>query len=167
MKSVSRPNHEFVRQRKTGYRLVETCHTVNRPRRYRDVGMDEIFSRFWENIADRLHGPLAFRLILQPVIAMFFATRDGYRDAVAKRPPYFWALFTDPAHRRELLAEGWKAVVRVYVFALIIDGVYQVIVFRWIYPVEALVVAFLLAFLPYLLIRGPINRGVRRYVKGP
>ncbi len=128
--------------------------------------MDEIFSRFWENLADRLHGPLTFRLILQPIMALSFAVRDGYRDALAGRPPYFWAVFTDPHHRRSLLAEGWKAVVRVYVLALIIDGVYQVMVFRWIYPIEALVVAFLLAFLPYLLTRGPVNRIVRLYVRG-
>ncbi|WP_303902439.1 hypothetical protein [Thiohalomonas denitrificans] len=127
--------------------------------------MDEIFSRFWENLADRIHGPLTFRLILQPIMALSFAIRDGYRDARARRPPYFWAVFTDPGHRRSLLAEGWKAVARVYVFALIIDGVYQVIVFRWFYPIEALVVAFLLAFVPYLLIRGPVNRSLRRYVR--
>jgi len=31
-------------------------------------------------------------------------------------------------------------------------------VFRWIYPLEVLLVAFLLACVPYLLIRGPVNR---------
>jgi hypothetical protein len=43
------------------------------------------------------------------------------------------------------------------------DLVYQIIVFRRIYPVEALLVAAMLTFIPYLLIRGPVNRIARRF----
>lgn len=125
--------------------------------------MDEQLLRLWENLTGRLHGPLTFRLILQPVMAMFFAIRDGRRDAREGRVPYFWAIFTNPGHRTELLREGWKAVARVFLLAVAIDAVYQLIVFRWFYPGEALIVAFLLAFLPYLLLRGPVNRIVRRW----
>jgi hypothetical protein len=45
--------------------------------------------------------------------------------------------------------------------AVLIDAVYQYIQLSWFYPGEALIVAFVLAFLPYLLIRGPINRLAR------
>ena len=45
--------------------------------------------------------------------------------------------------------------------AIVIDVVYQFIVFRWFYPGEALVVAFVLAIVPYLLVRGPVNRIAR------
>ena len=45
--------------------------------------------------------------------------------------------------------------------AIAIDIVYQWIVFRWIHPVGLLTVAFFLACVPYLLIRGPVNRLVR------
>ena len=38
------------------------------------------------------------------------------------------------------------------------DAIYQFMVLRWIYPGEALVTAFVLAVLPYLLIRGPAAR---------
>ena len=58
--------------------------------------MDDMWIRFWGNLADRLHGPLTFRLILQPVVAILFAFRDGYHDARAGSVPYFWALFTQP-----------------------------------------------------------------------
>jgi hypothetical protein len=37
---------------------------------------------------------------------------------------------------------------------------------RWFYPLEALMVAAILAVLPYLLIRGPLNRVVRRWQRG-
>jgi hypothetical protein len=49
-------------------------------------------------------------------------------------------------------------VAKVFVVAVLIDIAYQWIVFRWVYPLEALVVAFLLACVPYLLVRGPANR---------
>jgi len=32
------------------------------------------------------------------------------------------------------------------------------IVFKWVYPLQSLVVAVLLAFVPYVLIRGPVTR---------
>jgi len=41
------------------------------------------------------------------------------------------------------------------------DVIYQYLVFRWFYPGEAVIVAFVLAFVPYLLIRGPVNRIAR------
>jgi hypothetical protein len=123
--------------------------------------MEELLTRMWENLAGRIDGPLKFRLILQPAMATFFAIRDGLKDAREGRPPYFWALFTQRGHRAELLREGWKAVAKVFTIATLIDVVYQLIVLRWIYPGEALIVAFILAFLPYLLIRGPLNRLMR------
>ena len=123
--------------------------------------MEEMLARAWENLAARVGGPLSFRLILQPMMATFFAIRDGRKDAREGRPPYFWALFTQPGRRAELLRDGWKAVAKVFIIATVIDAVYQVIVLRWVYPGEALIVAFILACLPYLLIRGPLNRLMR------
>ena len=120
--------------------------------------MDEMLARFWEHLGDRIGGPLTFRLILQPVMAGLLAVRAGLADARAGRPPYFWTILTDPAHRRDLLREGWKAVAKVFILAVAIDVAYELIVFRRIYPGEVLLVAFLLACVPYLLIRGPVNR---------
>jgi len=105
---------------------------------------------------------MKFRLILQPTIAVVFAIRAGLKDAREKKAAYFWAIVSDPSHRSELLREGWKAVFKVFVLAIVLDGVYQYLVFRWFYLGEALIVAFALAFIPYLLIRGPVNRVARR-----
>jgi hypothetical protein len=118
-------------------------------------------TRMIENLANRVTGPLNFRLIFQPGMALFFAFRDGARDAREGTPPYFWRLFAQPEHRREWLHSGWKSIGRVFLLAVIIDAVYQFIELRWFYPGEALVVAFVLACVPYILIRGPINRLVR------
>ena len=123
--------------------------------------MEDLLTRFWENLVGRIGGTMSFRLILQPAVAIFFAIRDGRKDARDGRPPYFWTIFSDPAHRRDLLREGWKAVSKVFIVAVVIDVIYQYLVFRWFYPGEALIVAFVLAFVPYLLIRGPVNRIAR------
>jgi len=60
------------------------------------------------------------------------------------------------------LREGWKAVSRVFILAVVMDVIYQYLVYRWFYPGEALIVAFILACVPYLFIRGPVDRIVRR-----
>jgi hypothetical protein len=112
---------------------------------------------FWEDLIGRLGGPITFRLILQPSIAVILAIRDGVKDAKAGRPLYFWSLFTHPTERRQLLKDGWNSVGFVFVFSIVIDGVYQFIVFRWFYPGEALTVAIVLAIVPYLQIRGLAN----------
>ena len=48
---------------------------------------------------------------------------------------------------------------------IVIDGVYQFIVFRWFYPGEALTVAIVLAIVPYLQIRGLANSIARDSIK--
>jgi hypothetical protein len=123
--------------------------------------MEEQLTRAWENLIGRADGPLTFRVLLQPAMALFFGIGDGLMVARASRPAYLWTIFTEPAERGYLLHEGWKAMAQVFVVALIIDGVYQFMVFRWFYPGEAVITAFVLAFVPYLLIRGPVNRIAR------
>ena len=125
--------------------------------------MESIFTRFFEHLVGRadLDAPMKFRLILQPVMAAIVAIRSGLKDAKAGKPPYFWALFTDPAHRATMLRDGWKSIGRIFILGIIMDVVYQIIVFRRFYPVEALVVAAILAIVPYLLIRGPVTRIAR------
>ena len=126
--------------------------------------MEELFTRFWNEMIGRIGGPMSFRLLLQPAMAMIFAIRDGLIDARERRPAYFYSLFTDPANRRSRLRDAFKAVSRIFTFAIIMDLIYQVIVLRWFYPLQALIVAFVLAFLPYILLRGPVNR-IARFLK--
>jgi hypothetical protein len=120
--------------------------------------MEEWLSRFIQNFGDRLTGPLHFRFLLQPLMAAILAIRAGLHDARDGRPPYFWAIFTEPARRKELLREGWQAIAKVFTVAVIMDVIYQLIELRWVYVLEAAVTAVLLAIVPYLLLRGPVNR---------
>jgi hypothetical protein len=125
--------------------------------------LEELLRRIWEHLIGRVNGPFAFRFVIQPAVAALLAVRAGLKDARAGRPPYAWALLTDSAHRKELLLEGWKDLANVFGTAIVIDLVYQIIRHRWIYPGETLIVATVLAFLPYPWIRGLVNRIARRW----
>ena len=126
--------------------------------------MNEELTRWWQEIAARPEGPLAFRFYLQPIIASLLAIRDGRRDAVAGRPAYLWALFKekDPDRRSALLRDGWHSIARVFVLALLMDLVYQVVVLKGLQPMQSILIAIILALVPYILLRGPVNRLSRR-----
>ena len=47
-----------------------------------------------------------------------------------------------------------------FIASIVIDLAYQIFVLRWIYPLQAVFVATVLALLPYMLVRGPISRVV-------
>jgi len=126
--------------------------------------MDEFFNWAWKHLVGRIDGPLKFRLVLQPVMAVIFAIRDGLKVFCEGRAPYFWTIFTGRARRSVLIREGWQAVTKIFALAVLMDLIYQYLILRWLYPVVALFVAFMLAFVPYLLIRGPVNRIARRFI---
>ena len=123
--------------------------------------MFDPLSEYLTNWTARLDGPLHFRFILQPLMAILFAARDGRRDALAGRGPYGWALLTDPAHRRYLIQDGWKGIGKVFVLAIVLDAVYQLIAWHRLKPMGALMTAVILAVVPYVLLRGPVNRLLR------
>jgi hypothetical protein len=107
-------------------------------------------------------GCMHFRIVLQPLMAVLYAVLDGRKDARAGRGPFFWELFTAPGKRLEMIRSGWKSVGKVFILALLLDAVYQVWQLHWFYPGEALLVALILAIIPYILLRGPVNRLLAR-----
>jgi hypothetical protein len=124
--------------------------------------MLELMTGVGQGLADRLHGPLAFRLLIQPLMATLLAVRAGVKDGHRCRPAYLWAVLTDPAHRRELLHGGWKDISRVFLLAIAMDVVFQLIVFHTVHPLGTLLVAVVLAALPYVIVRGPVSRLARK-----
>ncbi len=127
--------------------------------------MDDTLVRIWEHLIGRLSGPLTFRLLLQPTMSTLFAVRDGVRDARSGRSPFLGTILGSRANRRRPVREGLMATGKLAGFAILLDFAYQLIVFHRIYPVEAIDVAFLLAILPYFVLRGPVNRIASRSVR--
>ncbi|MDB6016161.1 MAG: hypothetical protein JWR19_650 [Pedosphaera sp.] len=118
-----------------------------------------------DHLLGRLQGPFSFRLIIQPLVAAVLAVRAGLKDAREGRPPFGWAIITDSANRGRLLRESWNDVAKVFIAAVIIDIIYEIIVLRRIYLGQSLIVATTLALIPYLIIRGPMNRIARHWQK--
>ncbi len=124
--------------------------------------IQEFLTRFWDQLIAQWSGPLSFRLILNPVMATILAVLDGLKDARAGRSPYLRTILFDPSQRAAYLREGLKRVSRVIVFSFVMDAIYQFMVLRRFYVGEALVTVFVLAVLPYALIRGTVHRIMRR-----
>lgn len=117
--------------------------------------------RFWHDLIERPDGPMRFRFVLQPLMAVIAAIHDGLKDARAGRPPYFMTMLRSPPERVGRLREGLNATARIILLGLVMDVIYQAIVLRTFYPNEALVVALLLAFVPYVIFRGLVVRAWR------
>jgi hypothetical protein len=118
----------------------------------------EVRERIWQNLLDRPRGPMTFRFVLQPIMAAIAATYDGLKDARAGRSPYLWAILSKPEKRGGRLGEGIVSTARVILLGLGMDLIYQFIEFDTFFPAEAVIIALLLAFVPYLLLRGPLAR---------
>ena len=126
--------------------------------------MEEFFSRIWNDMVARIGGPMKFRIILQPLVSLYFAYKAGKRDAKTGSVPFFWGLIFNTGDRKSLAVQGWKDVGKVFIVAIVIDIIYQLILIfsketqSSFYPFESIIVAFILAFIPYLLFRGLFNR---------
>jgi hypothetical protein len=127
----------------------------------------DVIARTWQNMLDRPDGPLLFRFFLQPAMATLVALRDGIHDARTGRPPFMWTVITDPARRPGRLTEALIATSRIILLGLVMDTIYQIIEFKSFHPFEAVLMAFLLGLVPYLLLRGLITRIARRWVANP
>ncbi len=123
----------------------------------------DVLSRGWLDLLARPGGPYGLRFVLQPLMAALLAVRDGIGDARTGRSPYFWTVLHDRGQRRERFAEAIRATARIGALAILIDAAYQLRVFGTFFPDEALAVALLLALVPYLLLRGPVDRIARRW----
>jgi uncharacterized membrane protein len=123
--------------------------------------MDDWWVRFTHDLVGRITGPLHFRLVMQPLMAAFLAIGAGLADAKANKPPYFWGLLSNRAERVAMIKDGWKSVGRVFLLAVVLDVVYQLYELRFVYPTQTIVVAFVLAIVPYLILRGLVTRLAR------
>jgi hypothetical protein len=126
------------------------------------MGIDDVWMRFVENMVARVSGPMKLRLFLQPTMATIFAIRSGLKDAREGRPPFLWTVLTDPVSRGYLIHDGWKSVGKVFILAMALDIIYQLIVAHFIYPLEVVITAFLLAIVPYICLRGLTTRIARK-----
>jgi hypothetical protein len=119
--------------------------------------MDFDFVRFWTDMVGRVDGPLRFRFILQPVMAVFFGFRDGLRFAREGRSFLIWGGPKDPAERTAQFLSTCRSIGKVFLLAIVLDVIYQLWVLHWVFIPQLLFVALILALVPYLLVRETVN----------
>jgi hypothetical protein len=123
-----------------------------------EMGRVHLFSRqFLEEIPRRFTGPGRFRFILQPMVAIVLGIRGGLADAKAGNPPYLFGLLFG-GRRRELLRSGMTAIRNLVAMAIIMDILFQLILFHSVHPGAAVVVGPILICFPYALSRALTRR---------
>lgn len=115
--------------------------------------MDEIIARVWNDFAARTTGPMWFRLIIQPAVAVVFGVRAGRRNARSDASESHRARALDPAYRRAMFRQALHDVGLMFIAGVGLDAVFQLIALRAFYPLEGLLVGFLLVALPYQIVR--------------
>ncbi len=126
----------------------------------------EVLARVWRSLVARPGGPMTFRFVLQPTMAAIAALRDGVADARHDRTPYLSAILFGHEPRGVRLWEGILSTSKILILGVVMDIVYQAAVLGQFFPAEAAIVAVLLAFVPYVLLRGPIGRIARLLIAG-
>lgn len=130
----------------------------------------ETVSRIWHNIAARPGGPMTFRFILQPAMAAVAALRDGVKDARLDRRPYLLAMIRGTRGAEGRGARLWDGIVstaKILILGVVMDVIYQIVFLETFFPAESAIIAVLLAFVPYALLRGPVARIARHSVVRP
>jgi hypothetical protein len=110
---------------------------------------------------------MTFRFVLQPVMAGLVALRHGVKDARLGRSPYLSAIVRGAGERGSLLWEGVVSTARILILGVAMDLIYQSMFFGTFHPAESALIAILLAFVPYVLLRGPITRVARHCIARP
>jgi hypothetical protein len=123
-----------------------------------------MIGRGWDNLLARPSGSLSLRFYIQPTMASLLALRAGIQDAKQGRQGYLWAILTRPERRLQLLHEGWRGAMTPFLLAIALDCIYQIMTVQFVYPLELLFTATLLALVPYALLRGPFNRLARLFL---
>lgn len=131
-----------------------------------ETGRVYVFSKeFLEEFPRRFSGPGRLRFILQPVIAIVLGIRGGLADAKAGNPPYLLGLLLGAGRRVELLRTGAEAIGTLIAMGIILDVVFQLVLYQSVHPGAALVVGPILICLPYAASRALATRVMRAMAK--
>lgn len=125
--------------------------------------MTDMTTGFREALEQAWHGPLAFRLILQPAVAAVLGIRAGLKDARAGQTPALSrAVLGGKAARRQVLRESWADVGRLFLIAVVADLIFQALALHHVRLLHAVLFALLLAVPTYFAARALTNRIARR-----
>ncbi|MEO8594445.1 MAG: hypothetical protein ABI759_14100 [Candidatus Solibacter sp.] len=120
--------------------------------------MDFLSKIFEELVARITSGPMQFRLIVQPTMALLLGMRDGLADARSGSPPFIWGLLFQREHLKPSLKGALRRLQVPIALATLADALVQYLMFGYVRPLTAVIVGTLLMGLPYSIARGLSNR---------
>ena len=128
-----------------------------------ETGRVYVFSmQFLEELPRRFTGPGHIRFILQPMVAIVLGIRGGLADAKAGNPPFLFGLLFHTGRRKELLRSGTAAIRNLLALGIIMDIVFQLVLYHSVHPGAALLVGPLFICFPYALSRALTARLAQR-----
>ena len=165
---MAQSGYQWLRARHFTFLLASVTLTVlvlSAPGALRQAfesGSIYLFSRaFLDDIPKRLSSFGRFRFVLQPLIAVILGIRSGRSDAHEGRPPYLYAVLFHRNLRRELLQSAFVTVINLILMGILMDAVFQWIIFGTSHPGAALVLGPVLILVPYSIARALTNRLAR------
>jgi hypothetical protein len=123
-----------------------------------------MIGRGWENFLARPNGSLSLRFYVQPTMASLLALRAGIQDARQGRQSYPVGHSNTPGEASGVAPRRLAGAMTPFLLAIVLDCLYQIMTMRFVYPLELLFTATLLALVPYALLRGPFNRLARLFL---
>ena len=109
-------------------------------------------------IIELVTGPGNLRFVLQPLIAILLAIRDGRNDAKSGTPAFLAEMVSGSGPRGATLKVSMKATLMPFSVAVILDSILQIIIFDVWRLQWALVVGLFLVGIPYVVVRSISNR---------
>jgi hypothetical protein len=94
-------------------------------------------------------------------MAAIAALHDGIDDVRRGHKAFFWTALWDRTQPTGRLREGLNSTARIVLLGLSMDVIYQHKVLHTFYPIEAVLMAILLAVVPYFVFRWIIEGASR------
>jgi hypothetical protein len=113
-------------------------------------------------IRELTSGKGQFRLVLQPMMAVVLGIRLGISDARAGHQPFLKRLLAGGESRWALFKESIKRALSPLALALSLDVILQRLTLGYARLLPAIIVAAVLVWIPFALVRGATTRFWRR-----
>jgi hypothetical protein len=127
------------------------------------ISMDLFPRSFAEGLEGRLTGPGKLRFVLQPLVGIALGVRDGIGDAKQGKPPYFIRVLFKSERKLYVLKSGLKEISVPLTVGIVLDMIFQWVIFQAVFLIPALMVGTMLVAFPYSVARGLSNRVARRW----
>jgi hypothetical protein len=93
--------------------------------RRQEKGMYFSLSERLERLVARVTGPMSFRLILQPTVAVILGIKDGLMDAKAGAPPFVFDLLFHPKDHKRRLSTAFRRLLVPMIVGTVMDAIAQ------------------------------------------